>query len=372
MGLSQAAIKEVTVAAYTIPTDAPEADGTFAWNSTTLVVAETKAGGETGLGYTYGSKSIALEARLLAERCLHRQSPFDIPRLHQSMLQKVRNDGSRGITSMASSALDVALWDLKARLLNCPVTQLLGNAQPRVTAYGSGGFTSYSNAKLAAQLSRWASEGFAQLKMKIGSNPSADPERVRIAREAIGPHVALFVDANGAYSVKQAISLAEQFAKYGVTWFEEPVSSDHLSDLHLVRHSVPAPMDIAAGEYGYDPFYFRRMLEARAVDVLQLDATRCKGYTGFLQGAAIAASFGCPLSAHCAPTLHMHVACAVPGLRHIEYFHDHARIERMLFDGFIPAKNGELEPDRSAPGLGLIFKRKDAERHAEAELRKVA
>jgi L-alanine-DL-glutamate epimerase-like enolase superfamily enzyme len=121
-------------------------------------------------------------------------------------------------------------------------------------------------------------------------------------------------------------------------------------------------MDIAAGEYGYDSFYFRRMLESEAVDVLQLDATRCKGFTGFLEGAAIAASFGCPISAHCAPSLHMHAGSAVPGFRHVEYFHDHARIEQMLFEGFIAPAEGQLTPDRSRPGLGLAFKRKDAER----------
>ena len=105
------------------------------------------------------------------------------------------------------------------------------------------------------------------------------------------------------------------------------------------------------------------MLEGEAVDVLQLDATRCKGFTGFLQGAAVAASFGCPLSAHCAPSLHMHAGCAVPNFRHVEYFHDHVRIESMLFDGFIGASAGILRPDRSRPGLGLTFKRKDAERY---------
>lgn len=372
MGLSNAAIKEISVAAYTIPTDAPEADGTFAWDSTTLIVAEIKAGGLTGLGYTYGSKSVAIEAQHIAAKCLHQQSPFDIPRLHESMLQQVRNDGSRGIASMAISALDVALWDLKARLLGCSVSQLLGSAQSGVAVYGSGGFTSYSNAKLAEQFSGWAKSGLKMVKMKIGSHPESDPERVRVARKAIGPEVALFVDANGAYSPKQALSLADKFSEQGVVWFEEPVSSDHLADLHLVRNAAPATMEIAAGEYGYDPFYFRRMLEAGAVDVLQLDATRCKGYTGFLQGAAIAASFGCPLSAHCAPTLHMHVACAVPGFRNIEYFHDHVRIEQMLFDGFMAPKNGNLEPDRSAPGLGILFKRKDAERYAAGRLWKAA
>jgi len=264
---------------------------------------------------------------------------------------------------MAISGLDVALWDLKARVLGCSLSNLLGTAQQSVEAYGSGGFTSYSNEQLAAQLSGWAQSGLNSVKMKVGSHPEADPERVRIAREAIGPDVALFVDANGAYTAKQAIALSEIFAQQDVTWFEEPVSSDHLADLHRIRAAVPAGMEIAAGEYGYDPFYFRRMLEAGAVDVLQLDATRCKGFTGFLQGAAIAGCFGCPLSAHCAPTLHMHPACAVPNFRNVEYFHDHVRIESMLFDGFIAAKDGRLEPDRSAPGLGLTFKRKDAEQY---------
>lgn len=364
MALSEAPVKDVSVMAYTIPTDTPEADGTFAWKSTTLVVAHITAGGTTGLGYTYGSKAVVPEAEHIAEKCLLGQSPFDIPRLHQAMLREVRNDGSRGIASMAISALDVALWDLKARLLDCPVVELLGSAQQRVAAYGSGGFTSYSNAQLARQLAGWAKDGLTRVKMKIGSDPDADPERVSVARESIGSDVALFVDANGAYSVKQALAMADQFAEMGVTWFEEPVSSDHLEDMRLVRDRAPVGMDIAAGEYGYDPFYFRRMLEARAVDVLQIDGTRCKGYTGFLQAAAIAESFGRPLSAHCAPTLHTHVCCAVPHIEHVEYFHDHVRIEQMLFDGHITAKNGFLEPDRSAPGLGLILKQKDAKRLA--------
>ncbi len=170
------------------------------------------------------------------------------------------------------------------------------------------------------------------------------------------------MDANGAYDSRQAIAFAKKFEESGVTWFEEPVSSDNLSGLRHVRERAPGAMEIAAGEYGYDSLYFRHMLAAEAVDVLQLDATRCKGFTGFLEGAAQAASFGCPLSAHCAPSLHMHVACAIPKFRNIEYFHDHARIEEMLFDGFVAAREGKLKPDRSRPGLGLKFKHRDAER----------
>lgn len=364
MGLSQTSVEHVRISAYTIPTDGPEADGTFEWDSTTLVLAEICGGGVTGLGYTYGNKACAAVARQLAEKCLLGQSALDIPRLHRSMQHQVRNDGSRGIAAMAISAIDVALWDLKAKFLNCSLTNLLGSFQTSVAVYGSGGFTSYSNEKLTEQLSAWAQCGIRSVKIKVGSDPERDPERVSVSRGAIGSTVELFVDANGAFTAKQAIALAYQFADTGVSWFEEPVSSDNLPDLRRVREAVPAGMDVAAGEYGYDSLYFRRMLEHEAVDVLQLDATRCKGFTGFLEGAAIAQTFARPLSAHCAPTLHMHVGCAVPDLRHVEYFHDHARIEEMLFDGFIAPKNGKLEPDRSRPGLGLEFKRQDAERFA--------
>jgi L-alanine-DL-glutamate epimerase-like enolase superfamily enzyme len=360
----EAPVEKVEVSAYTIPTDAPEGDGTLQWNTTTMNVCEIHAGGEIGLGYTYGHRATATLADQLASNCLLHRSALDIPGAHASMLKQVRNDGSPGIASMAISAIDIALWDLKAKLLHVSVLDLFGALDTSVVVYGSGGFTTYSTDQLQKQLSGWVADGMKNVKMKIGAEPGADLARVRIARDTIGPDVHLFVDANGAFDPMQAIAFARRFAEYDVTWFEEPVSSDHLSDMRRVRNRAPAGMEIAAGEYGYDSFYFRHMLQAEAVDVLQLDATRCKGITGFLEGAALASSFGKPVSAHCAPSLHMHVGCVVRGFRHVEYFHDHSRIEQMLFDGFIPPVDGNLTPDRSRPGLGLIFKRKDAERYA--------
>ncbi len=362
MTASDISVSKVDVSAYTIPTDAAEGDGTLLWDSTTLIICEVHAAGEIGLGYSYGNQATAFVADYLAGKCLLHRSPLDIPALHTCMLQQVRNDGSRGIASMAISALDVALWDLKAKLSDSSLVDLLGAANTSVAAYGSGGFTTYSKQQLAAQLSGWVEDGLKSVKMKIGAEPAADVERVRTAREAIGPSTNLFVDANGAYDTRQAIAFADKFEEHNITWFEEPVTSDDLVGLRRVRDRVPGAIEIAAGEYGYDSFYFRHMLEAEAVDVLQLDATRCKGFTGFLEGAAVAASFGVPISAHCAPSLHMHAGCAVSAFRHVEYFHDHARIESMLFEGFIPAKDGELIPDRSRLGMGLIFKRPDAER----------
>jgi L-alanine-DL-glutamate epimerase-like enolase superfamily enzyme len=182
-------------------------------------------------------------------------------------------------------------------------------------------------------------------------------ERVRVARKAISPETELYVDANGAYDRKQALLQAERFAQFGVTWFEEPVSSDDLEGLHLLRDRAPAAMEIAAGEYGYDIFYFRNMLAAGAIDVQQADVTRCGGITGFLQVAALCQAYNIPLSAHTAPALHTHVACAVHPFKNLEYFHDHVRIEAMLFDGLPQLVHGELRPDLSCPGNGLELKR---------------
>jgi L-alanine-DL-glutamate epimerase-like enolase superfamily enzyme len=286
---------------------------------------------------------------------------MDVPASWASMVHAIRNLGRPGIASMAIAAVDNALWDLKARLLNLPLVTLLGAARVSIPIYGSGGFTTYTTAQLQAQLGGWAAQGISRVKMKVGTHPEADLARVRTARAAIGPDTALFVDANGAYNRTQALAFADAFrAEAGVTWFEEPVPSDDLAGLRLLRDRAPAGMDITAGEYGYDAVYFRRMLEAGAVDVLQADATRCAGVTGFLLAARLAEAYMLPLSAHCAPSLHAHLCCSVHPARHLEYFHDHVRIEHLLFDGALEPVNGELQPDLSRPGLGLELKKPDA------------
>lgn len=357
-------IRRIQAAVFRIPTDLPESDGTFEWSSTTLVLVEASAGNQIGLGYTYADRATATLIHDLLAKVVEGRDVMDIPDCWRAMVASIRNLGRSGIASMAISAVDTALWDLKAQLLNVPMVQLLGKARDSVPVYGSGGFSSYSTQQLCAQLAGWAKQGISMVKMKVGRDAAADVKRVRAARDAIGPITGLFVDANGAYSRKQALDRAEAFADAGVTWFEEPVSSDDLNGLHLIRNRAPAQMEIAAGEYGYDSWYFRRMLEAGAVDVLQADATRCAGITGFLQAASLCQANHLPLSAHTAPALHMHVGCSAIPLRHLEYFHDHVRIENMLFDGIPGPVNGELHPDLSRPGLGLELKRADAERFA--------
>lgn len=355
-------ISSTTVRVYTVPTDAPEADGTISWNATTMVLVEFTAGEQRGLGYTYADLATAKVVEHLLKTTIDSADPFDHSALWTKMQRTVRNLGNCGIAAMAILAIDVALWDLRAKLLKVPLVQLLGSAREAIPVYGSGGFTSYDDGQLQSQLGGWAERGFMFVKMKIGTHPEDDPRRVQIARKAIGDSVALFVDANGAYSVKQAIHLAEIFHESNVTWFEEPVSSDDLAGLHFIRGFVPAPMEIAAGEYGYTVPYFQNMVQAGSVDVLQADATRAQGITGFLAAAAICDAHNMPLSAHCAPSIHMHVCCAVPRARHLEFFHDHVRIERMFFDGFCEPRQGRMFPDLSRPGLGLELKQKDAEK----------
>jgi L-alanine-DL-glutamate epimerase-like enolase superfamily enzyme len=357
-------IHRVEVSAYTIPTDFPESDGTLEWDRTTLVLVRAKAGGKQGLGYTYADTATAHLIQHVLAKVVEGRDAMSVTATWEAMVDRIRNLGRPGIVSMAISAVDSALWDLKACLLNLPLVTLLGAVRDAVPIYGSGGFTSYSNQQLAAQLGGWVEQGIPRVKMKVGPDAKADIERVRVARQAIGSNRELFVDANGAYSRKQALAQARAFRDFDVSWFEEPVSSDDLEGLHLLRDRAPAGMEITAGEYSYDIFCSRRMLKAGAVDVLQADATRCGGITGFLQVAALCQAHNLPLSAHTAPALHTHVCCAAVPVRHLEYFHDHVRIEPMFFDGAPALVNGELRPDLSRPGMGLELKRADAERFA--------
>ena len=363
-GKSNPTVEGITVSCYTVPTETPESDGTLKWDQTTMVLVEATAGGKEGIGYSYADVSTGKLIESLLADVVKGRNALDIPDAHVAMLHPIRNLGRPGIASMAISAVDNALWDLKAKLLDCSLLDLLGAARDSAEIYGSGGFTSYTLDKLQQQLWGWAEEGIKSVKMKIGRDPGADFERVWAARKAVGPGVHLFVDANGAYTRKQALAQADKFAELDVSWFEEPVSSDDLEGLSLIRNRAPAGMNIAAGEYGYDSYYFHRMLAATSVDVLQADATRCGGITGFMDAGTLCHAFQLPFSFHCAPSLHVAAACASPSFWIGEYFFDHARIEQMFFDGALKPVNGSLWPDRSRPGFGLEFKRADAAPYA--------
>jgi L-alanine-DL-glutamate epimerase-like enolase superfamily enzyme len=359
-----ATVRDLSVSVFTVPTDQPEADGTLSWTETTLVVIEPVAGDAAGLGWTYATGACATLVEDVLRDVVIGADALDVPGTWERMVRRCRNLGRPGIVSMAVSAVDIALWDLKARLLGLPLCRLLGQARGEVPIYGSGGFTSYDEDTLVRQLSHWVYElGIPRVKIKIGESWGTDPERdlarIGTARKAIGEDAELFVDANGGYGRGQAVRMAREMADQHVVWFEEPVSSDDLPALAAIRAEVLP--DVAAGEYGDGVGYFQRMCAAGAVDCLQADVTRCAGITEWLRAAAVAAAHGLEVSGHCAPNLHAHPAAAIPNLRHLEYFHDHVRIENQLFEGALDPTGGTLHPDQGRPGLGLELKRDAAE-----------
>ncbi|WP_439680570.1 enolase C-terminal domain-like protein [Embleya sp. MST-111070] len=359
-------VERITVEVYTVPTDAPEADGTLAWDATTVILVRAHAATTTGIGWTYAAPATGTFVRDELARIVTGRPASDVPAANEAMHRAVRNMGRPGLIACAISAVDIALWDLKARLLDLPLADLLGRARTEVPVYGSGGFTTYDDGRQDRQLRTWTEDfGIPRVKIKIGESwgtrEARDLDRVARARASIGDTAHLYVDANGAYRAKQAVRVGRALADHDVRWYEEPVSSDDLTGLAAVRDAVLA--DVAAGEYGYTLPYFAAMTTAHAVDCLQADATRCGGITVWLRVAALAQAHGLDISGHCAPHAHAHAAATVPNLRHLEWFHDHVRIENLLFDGTLDPAGGSLTPDPTAPGHGLTPRPDRVERH---------
>ena len=360
-------IESVQTRVYTVPTDGPEADGTLSWSETSVVVALVSAGGRTGTGWTYGSPACQkLIDGKLAE-VVGGRDPMAVGAANEAMVRQCRNLGHPGVGADAVSALDVALWDLKARLLGISVSRLLGRQRDRVPVYGSGGFTTYDDGTTKQQVEHWVGDlGVEACKIKVGESwgqrVDRDLSRIRLVRGLVGDGIGVMVDANGGYSRKQAVRVGRtMYEEAGVEWFEEPVSSDDLEGLREVRDQIP--IDVTAGEYGYHLPYFAHMVGAEAVDCLQMDATRCGGYTGWLSAAALAAGHNLEVSAHCGPNIHAPVAAAVANLRHVEYFHDHARLDPMLFDGLPEVLSGTLVVDDTVDGHGMALSEARAERY---------
>ncbi len=359
---SAVTIEHLDARAYAIPTDRPESDGTLEWDRTTVVVVHLSGGGLRGIGYSYTSAGALAVIHSELAPCIVGQNAMDTAACWKAMNGAIRNLGT-GIASMAVAAVDAAVWDLKARLLDLPLVSLLGRCRDEIPVYGSGGFTSYTDEELQRQLAGWASQGIRMVKIKIGREPDDDPHRIRVARRAISPHVQLFVDANGAYSRKQALAMTSVLLDNDVTWFEQPVWHRDFEGLRMLRDRIPPPIEISSGEYGFEGWYFRELIRQGTVDVLQADPTRC-GISGFMDAAVLCRVHLLPLSSHTAPAISLHVCCAAERARHLEYFHDHVRIEDMLFEGVQKPRSGYLAPDLSRPGLGIELKEQDAERYA--------
>jgi L-alanine-DL-glutamate epimerase-like enolase superfamily enzyme len=359
-------IDALDVSVYSIPTEQPEADGTLQWDHTDVVVVEPRLrNGVRGIGHAWGHVAMKSLIEETLQSHVVGRDVRDVGGAWEAMVRAIRNLGRPGLVSMAIAAVDLALWDTAARCSGQPLHHLLGASRDAVPVYGSGGFTSYDERTLLDQMTGWVAQGIPRVKMKVGTDRGRswrrDLQRVRAVRDAVGPDVELFVDANGGYDRTLARRLGEEYAAMGVTWFEEPVSSDDLDGLRMLRESLA--LDVTAGEYGYHLLGFRTLLEC--VDVMQADIARTAGVTDWLRVAALCAAYELPLSAHCSPSQTAHPACVPPNIRHVEWFHDHVRVDNLLFDGVLTPVDGMLRPT-DAPGNGLTLKRGDAERYRVA------
>ena len=351
-------VTRLETSVYTVPAPAEEADGTLSWTATTAVVVEVGVGETTGIGWTYSSGATAqiIDDHL---RPVVMEAPVHgVDGLHERMRRACRNLGTRGLVGHAISAVDIALWDLKARLLDVSLVELFGgDPGARTPVYGSGGFTSLNDDQLRQQVEGWLEAGCQAMKIKVaeswGSNERRDLERASKLRALAGDGVQLMVDANGGYTVGQACRTGAAYDDLGVIWFEEPVSSDDLPGLAQVRAAVRC--DVAAGEYAYDVYDVRGLCDV--VDCLQLDVTRVGGYTGWRKAAALAASHNLQVSGHCAPALHASLTPAISNTRHVEWFVDHVRVESALFDGVPAITDGTIAPS-PGPGHGMSIRAK--------------
>ncbi|MEC3919009.1 enolase C-terminal domain-like protein [Nocardia sp. CDC160] len=333
-------IDGITVEVYRFPTPQPEADGTLTWDATTAVVVTVAAEYERGLGWTYSSPAAATVIERHLAPLLLGSSPDDIPDTWDRMHKACRNIGTSGVVAHAISAVDIALWDLKARLLELPLPTLFGKVREATAVYGSGGFVNLSDDQLAEQVLAWESAGCTAVKIKIGIDRRRDLERIALVDKLTGNDTQIMVDANGAYSPGEARRMGHELDRLGVTWFEEPVTSDDPAGLRMVRDALRC--DVTAGEYICTAAEAVHLIDA--VDCLQLDVTRCGGYTGFRYAASLAAYHHRDISAHCAPALTASIAASMPRLRHVEWFIDHARLEPLLVEGAPQVQDGRIPP----------------------------
>ena len=293
----------------------------FSSRSSLLVKMETD-GGIVGWGESaaYGGplRSTAsvieqeLAPYLIGEDPLYPERHWD--RIYQGTIMR----GRRGLIIAAMSGLDVALWDILGKACGRPLYQLLGGARDRMRAYASGGFYSDSKGRreLAAEMASYVKQGFTAVKMKIGGlSPKEDLERIRAVREAIGPQVELMVDANCAYTPKQAMALAQRMEELDIAWFEEPVSCDDPDGSAQLAAFTSIPIDGYESEFSR--FAFRDLIVKRAVDIVQPDCIWSGGITECRKIAAIASAFNLPCVPHSfssavAMAANMHLIASIP------------------------------------------------------------
>ena len=321
----------------------------------------------TGLGVGIAHPGVRVTIDKTLKSLLIGEDPFAIERLWERMFWRVRSYGRKGIAFCAISAVDIALWDLKAKALGLPLYRLLGPYQERVPIYGSGGWTHFDERELVEEQTGYIERlGVRAVKMKVakdfGRSEREDVRRLAAVRQAVGDEVEVLIDANNGYYAKQAIGMAKRFEDYNVGWFEEPVLADDIQGLAEIARAISIP--VATGEHEYLKYGFKDLIARGGADIVQPDVGRVGGVTEWMKVAHLAHAFNLPVAPHAFQLVHLHLACATPNLRIVEYLGVSEEGDRVWYTEFPRPKDGWWAPYPDRPGLGLELDPKAVEQYA--------
>lgn len=309
--------------------------------------------GEEGLGVGTPVARDIIERAL--KPILLNQDPLCIEKLWDDMFWRVRGYGRKGVAFCAISAVDIALWDLKAKLFGVPLYRLLGPYTDRVPIYGSGGWTSFSEEELVREQTGYVERGIPRVKMKVakdfGKSEAEDIRRLKAVRKAVGDEVEIYVDANNGYYAKQAIGMAKHLADYDVKWFEEPVLADDIAGLAAIARAISIP--VATGEHEYTRYGFKELIAQGGADIVQPDVGRVGGISEWMKVAHLAQAFNLPIAPHAVQLVHLHVACCIPNLKVVEYLGTVEEGDKLWYTEFPEPRDGYWSPYPDRPGLGL-------------------
>lgn len=322
-----------------------------------LVVRVTTDQGLEGIGVTYnetgGEATKVLIEKVMAPELIGRD-PLANEVIWNEMAQYLRGVGRKGLMFCALSAIDIALWDLKGKIVNLPLYRLWGGTETHIPVYGSGGWTSYTDEELVEEVKRMVGMGYSTIKFKVGygggKKPLRDVQRVQKVRDAIGPDIGILLDANNCWDAATAVQFANRVKDCNIDLLEEPVFADDIYGLQEYKRKTDIPL--GTGEHEYTKYGARDLLTMQAVDVLQIDGTRTGGFTELLKIGALAQAWNKKFAPHAMENIHHHIMSAMPNaymLEHLLLFED---ITSKVYASAPLPVNGYMDiPD--LPGLGL-------------------